>query len=213
MNSEQKLAQAREHWEQLSALESHLRSDDFQLIAGIDEAGRGPLAGPVVAAAVILPADCVILGVDDSKKLSARKREYLAEQIKEQAVAYAYGVIDQLIIDKINILQATFCAMIKAVEQLSVKPDYLLIDGQNTIDLDFSQTAIIDGDAKSVSIAAASILAKTYRDSLMIKVAEYYPQYEFDKHKGYGTSLHIQAIQQYGICPLHRKSFCEKFIS
>ncbi len=213
MNNDEKIELARRHWEQLSSYESLLRSDRAKLVAGIDEAGRGPLAGPVVAAAVILPADCMICGVDDSKKLSARKREFLAQQIKEQAIAYAYGVIDQKVIDQINILQASLLAMLKAVKQLSVQPDHLLIDGPYQINMALSQTAVIGGDAKSVSIAAASILAKTYRDSLMVEMAEIYPQYDFAKHKGYGTASHIQAIRQYGICPIHRRSFCGKFVS
>jgi ribonuclease HII len=177
------------------------------IVAGIDEAGRGPLAGPVVAGAVILPQDTKIFGINDSKKLSEKKREELAEIIKKEAIAWSLGIVDAEIIDEINILQATKLAMQKAVEGLSHCPNYLLIDAVTIPNLAIQQKGIIGGDQVSVSVAAASILAKTTRDSLMLEYHEQYPQYGFRQHKGYGTAEHIEALQTYGVSPIHRKTF------
>jgi len=180
----------------------------LQFVSGIDEAGRGPLAGPVVAAAVILPKDIFIDGVNDSKKLTEKKRSVLFEEIKQKAFSYGIGIVDSKIIDEINILQATFLAMRKALEQLSVKPNLVLVDGNHTIpNLQNKQQAIVSGDAKSACIACASILAKVTRDNMMLEYAKQYPQYNFEKHKGYGTKAHLEAISKYGPCPIHRMSF------
>jgi ribonuclease HII len=184
----------------------------FNLIAGIDEAGRGPLAGPVVAAAVILPQNLTIEGINDSKKLTPKKRELLFEEIKEKALSFSIAVVDNKIIDEINILQATFKAMASAAQDLKAKPDLLIIDGshkipQNYFSLPCPQEAIISGDAKSANIAAASILAKVARDKIMDDYAKLYPQYGFEKHKGYGTKAHMQAIEKFGACPIHRMTF------
>jgi ribonuclease HII len=180
----------------------------LQFIAGIDEAGRGPLAGPVAAAAVILPKDIIISGLNDSKQLPEKKREQLFGIIKEKALSYAIELVDNNIIDRINILQATFMAMSKAVSKLQHKPDLCLVDGNHKIpNLKFNQEALISGDAKSACIATASILAKVTRDRLMLEYAKLYPAYEFEKHKGYGTKKHIEALKRYGVCPIHRTTF------
>lgn len=182
-------------------------------IVGVDEVGRGPLAGPVVTAAVIMPlgADELIEGVDDSKKLSAKKREVLTEKIKERALAYAICELSPSVIDEINILQATRLCMKQAIEKLPFNADMVLVDGNMTLDISLPQRSVIHGDANSYSIGAASILAKTYRDALMVKYAEIYPQYAFEKNKGYGTAAHIKAIREYGLCPIHRRTFTTKF--
>ncbi len=176
-------------------------------IAGIDEAGRGPLAGPVVSAAVILPRTFDDGEVNDSKKLSAQKRERLYERIYAQAVAVGIGIVDSLEIDRINILQASLLAMAMATDNLIPRPDFLLIDGTFRIACDLPQLPIPKGDALSISIAAASIIAKVTRDRLMQIYHQYYPQYDFPQHKGYPTKAHQQAIQNFGCCPIHRKSF------
>ncbi len=185
----------------------------FKVVCGIDEAGRGPLAGPVYAAAVILKKGQTIEGVNDSKKLSEKKREALYNKIIDECLAYAIGVADEKEIDEINILQATFLAMKRAVDGLSVKPDCALVDGNQIPPLDCSVSTIIKGDSKSESIAAASILAKVERDRYMLKMAQKYPQYCFEKHKGYGTKLHYEMIEKYGICDIHRKSFLKKVLN
>lgn len=185
----------------------------FKVVCGIDEAGRGPLAGPVYAAAVILKKGQTIEGVNDSKKLSEKKREALYNKIIDECLAYAIGVADEKEIDEINILQATFLAMKRAVDGLSVKPDCALVDGNQIPPLDCSVTTVIKGDSKSESIAAASILAKVARDRYMLKMAQKYPQYCFEKHKGYGTKLHYEMIEKYGICDIHRKSFLKKVLN
>ena len=177
------------------------------MICGIDEAGRGPLAGPVAAGAVILPKDCTLLHLNDSKKLSEKRREELFVQIKEQAVAWCVGIVGPERIDEINILQATYEAMRQAIAGLGVKPDILLNDAVEIPGVDIMQVPIIKGDAKSVSIAAASILAKVTRDHMMVEYDQLFPDYGFAKHKGYGTAAHIQAIQELGPCPIHRRSF------
>ena len=177
------------------------------MICGIDEAGRGPLAGPVAAGAVILPKDCTLLYLNDSKKLSEKRREELFVQIKEQAVAWCVGIVGPERIDEINILQATYEAMRQAISGLGVKPDILLNDAVEIPGVDIMQVPIIKGDAKSVSIAAASILAKVTRDHMMAEYDQLFPDYGFAKHKGYGTAAHIQAIKELGPCPIHRRSF------
>lgn len=185
----------------------------FKVVCGIDEAGRGPLAGPVYAAAVILKKGQTIEGVNDSKKLSEKKREALYNKIIDECLAYAIGVADEKEIDEINILQATFLAMKRAVDGLSIKPDCALVDGNQIPPLDCSVSTIIKGDSKSESIAAASILAKVARDRYMLEMAQKYPQYCFEKHKGYGTKLHYEMIEKYGICDIHRKSFLKKVLN
>ena len=182
----------------------------YKSVCGVDEAGRGPLAGPVCAAAVILPAGVIIDGVNDSKKLSEKKRESLFDVIREQALSYsiAYATVDE--IEEINILNATMLAMRRAIDGLDIKADYAMIDGNKIPPLDIDAECIVKGDAKSMSIACASILAKVSRDRLLYKYAEEYPMYGFDKHKGYGTKVHREAILKYGPCPYHRKSFLKK---
>lgn len=185
----------------------------YRLVAGVDEVGRGPLAGPVVAAAVILPLEEEkrILGINDSKKLSAKKREALAEQIKEAAIAYAIREVSHEVIDEINILQATRLAMKGAIEQLVPPPDFVLTDGNMTLDIAVGQESIVKGDAKVASIGAASILAKVYRDALMAEYAKQFPWYGFERNAGYGTKEHVDAIREMGICTIHRKTFVKKF--
>lgn len=186
----------------------------YKFIAGVDEVGRGPLAGPVVCASVIMPLDehSIIDGVDDSKKLSAKKREILSEKIKEKAIAYSIFELDNNVIDDINILQATRLCMKKAIENLSVKPDLVLTDGDMTLDIDIKQKSIVGGDAKSYIIGSASIIAKVYRDELMKNYAKIYDGYGFEKNMGYGTSVHINGIREKGLCPIHRKTFTKKIL-
>lgn len=184
----------------------------YNLICGVDEVGRGPLAGPVVCAAVIMPKDDIIEGVDDSKKLTPKKREKLDVLIREKAIAYSICLIEPQIIDEINILQATRLCMKNAVESLSVKPDFVLTDGNMTLDIQLPQRHVVGGDANSYSIGAASVIAKVYRDALMDKYAQEYPAYGFEKNKGYGTAAHIAAIKECGLCPIHRRSFTKKWV-
>ena len=191
----------------LFEFETKASHQGFKNIAGIDEAGRGPLAGPVVAAAVILPSQVNIPGLNDSKKLSTKKREELFPKIQEISVFYGVAVVDQKVIDKINILQAARLAMKQAVETLKITPGLLLIDGNQKIDSTLNQWAIVKGDSRSLSIAAASVLAKVTRDRIMDDYHKLYPQYEFNRHKGYGTKLHRNLIQEYGPCPIHRNTF------
>ena len=191
----------------LLEFETKAREREFSNIAGVDEAGRGPLAGPVVAAAVIFSSSIDIAGLDDSKKLSAKKREALFPKIQEKAIAYGMSVVDPGVIDEINILQAARLAMKQAVDQLNPVPDLLLIDGNQKIESSLDQWAIIKGDSKSLSIAAASVLAKVTRDRIMEDYHKLYPQYKFDRHKGYGTKLHRTLIQEHGPCPIHRSTF------
>ena len=185
---------------------------DYQYICGIDEVGRGPLAGPVCAGAVILPKDAEILYVNDSKKLSGKKREELYKEITEQAIAYKTVFMSHEVIDEINILQATYKAMRQAVNELNPQPDLLLIDAVHIPELEVKQVSIIKGDAKSFSIAAASIVAKVERDHLMEKYDELYPEYGFAGNKGYGSKEHIEAIKKYGPCPIHRRTFIKNFL-
>ena len=191
----------------LFEFESKASHQGFKNIAGIDEAGRGPLAGPVVAAAVIFPSKVNIPGLNDSKKLSANKREELFPKIQEISVAFGLAVVDQKVIDKINILQAARLAMKQAVETLKITPGLLLIDGNQKIDSTLNQWTIVKGDSRSLSIAAASVLAKVTRDRIMDSYHKLYPQYEFNRHKGYGTRLHRNLIQEHGPCPIHRRTF------
>ena len=194
-------------------IERELLSKGYRYIVGVDEVGRGPLAGPVVCAAVVMPLDeeLLIEGVDDSKKLSEKKRETLSTLIKEGAIAYTIVEVSEKIIDEINILEATRLGMKQAVEGLSVTPDIVLTDGNMTIDIPFKQHSVIGGDALSYSIGAASIIAKVHRDHMMDEYAKEYPAYAFEKNKGYGTAVHIQAIKEQGLCPIHRRTFTKKF--
>lgn len=185
-----------------------------QYIAGVDEVGRGPFAGPVVCAAVILPLEKknLIEGIDDSKKLKEGERERLAELIRERAIAYKICEVDNKTIDRINILQATKLCMKQAVEGLAVEPDVVFVDGNFKIDISLPQQTLIKGDALSYSIGAASILAKVYRDRLMCEFDKIYPQYGFAQHKGYGTKMHRDAIREYGLCEIHRRTFIKNYL-
>ncbi len=187
--------------------ERELLSRGYKYICGVDEVGRGPLA----CAAVIMPFDDIIEGVDDSKKLSAKKREELASLIEKKAVALNICLVEPEKIDEINILEATKLCMKNAVEGLKIKPDFVITDGNMKLDIDMEQASIVKGDALSYTIGSASIVAKVYRDKLMDVYAEIYPQYGFEKHKGYGTSAHIDAIKTNGLCPVHRRSFTKKW--
>ena len=207
---EQSLQKERQRLAEMRRYEEQYK--DCRFICGIDEAGRGPLAGPVVAGAVILPADCEILYLNDSKKLSAAKREQLYDEIMEKAIAVGVGMASPARIDEINILQATYEAMRTAVSELGVKPDILLNDAVTIPGIEIRQVPIIKGDAKSVSIAAASIIAKVTRDRLMIQYEEVLPGYGFAKHKGYGSKEHIEAIRKLGPTPIHRRTFIKNFI-
>lgn len=198
--------------EEMLKYEKELYLKGYEYICGIDEAGRGPLCGPVVAAAVILKKGDKIEGVNDSKKLSEKKREEIFEIIKERAVAYSVGIVDEKTIDEINILEATRLAMKKAVEGLNIKPEYALVDAEKKVPINVPYTPIIKGDALSESIAAASIIAKVTRDRMVIEMDKKYPEYSFAKNKGYGTKEHTEAIKKYGLCDVHRRSFCKKFM-
>lgn len=200
-------------YHEMSYYENQLREKGYRYIAGLDEAGRGPLAGPVVASAVILPPDTelVIPGVDDSKKLSSLRRGKILEEIKEKAIAWAVGIVDVETIDQINILQATKKAMKQAVEGLQTSPEILLIDAVELAQVSLPQQPLIHGDALSVSIAAASIVAKETRDAMMIALDSLYPEYGFASNKGYGSAQHIAALRKYGPCPIHRRTFIKNF--
>ena len=192
-------------------IESSVRDEGYEIICGVDEAGRGPLAGPVCAAAVILPMGLEIPGLTDSKKLTDKKRRELFPIIKEQAIAYGIGLASHEEIDEINILQATYLAMERALAQLSVKPDIALIDGNRAKDFGLPVRTVVKGDSLSMNIAAASILAKVTRDDLMLELAEKYPEYGFEVHKGYGTKAHYEALRAHGASEIHRKTFLKKF--
>lgn len=194
-------------------IENNLYNQGYKYICGVDEAGRGPLCGPVVASAVILPKDICIEGVNDSKKLSEKKREKLYDEIMARALAVGIGISDVDVIEKVNILNATKLAMIQAINDLQITPDYVIVDGNQKIDITIPLDTVIKGDSKSESIACASIIAKVTRDRMLLKYDKEYPEYGFSKHKGYGTKLHIEAIKEYGITPIHRPSFCKKFIN
>ncbi len=197
---------------EMSSYEKKAREDGYKYIAGVDEAGRGPLAGPVVAACVILPEDIFIEGLNDSKQLSLSKREYLFDIIRKKAVSWGVGIIDQTIIDRVNILNATKMAVKQAVKSTDVEPGLLLLDALRISDIDIEQVSIIKGDCKSISIAAASVMAKVTRDRILVEIDSIYPQYGFKKHKGYGTRDHMDAIKKYGICPIHRMSFTKMLL-
>ena len=197
----------------LKEQENELRKKGFNAICGIDEAGRGPLAGPVVVASVIMPADSMIEGVNDSKKISEKKREKIYEQILEEAISYGVAIIGQDEIDQINILNATKKGLTLSLQELTQKPDLILVDALNGIDtMGIPYDSIIKGDAKCYSIAAASIIAKVTRDRIMREWDKVYPEYGFEKHKGYGTAAHIAAIRENGLCPIHRRSFTKNFV-
>lgn len=198
---------------ELSKYEEEHYKKGIELIAGIDEAGRGPLAGPVVAAAVILPKHALIEGVNDSKKISEKKREIIFEDIINSAIAWGVGIVDNNVIDEINILNATRMAMHKAIEELSVQPEFILIDAEKKVDTNnIPYLPIVKGDALSISIAAASIIAKVTRDRMMREYDKIFPVYGFEKHKGYGTKMHTEAIKENGICMIHRKSFLKNIV-
>lgn len=202
-----------ERLKKLKEIENDLHKKEFKNICGIDEAGRGPLAGPVVVAGVIMPENSMIEGVNDSKKVSEKKREMLYDKILEEAISYSVSIIGQDVIDDINILNATKMGLTKVVEEQKIKPDLIIVDALNHIDTKgIPYDSIIKGDAKCYSIAAASIIAKVTRDRIMRQWDEIYPQYGFSKHKGYGTKMHIEAIKEYGLCPIHRKSFTKHFV-
>ena len=199
--------------ELLKEKENELRKRGFNSICGIDEAGRGPLAGPVVVASVIMPAESNIEGVNDSKKISEKKREKLYEQILDEAISYGVGIVGQDEIDEINILNATKKGLTMSLQELTVKPDLIIVDALNHIDtMGIPYESIIKGDAKCYSISAASIIAKVTRDRIMREWDKVYPEYGFERHKGYGTSAHIEAIKEYGLCPIHRRSFTSHFL-
>ena len=191
--------------------ESKLHERGIKYVCGVDEVGRGPFAGPVVCAAVIMPEGDIIEGVDDSKKLSAKMRQKLSELIRQKAVAWAICRVEPQVIDDINILQATRLCMKNAVESLEIKPDFVLTDGNMTLDIDIEQRSIVKGDAQCYCIGAASIIAKVYRDALMAEYAAVYPGYGFEKNAGYGTAAHIAAIKAQGLTPIHRRSFTGKW--
>lgn len=207
--TEEKLQSERDRLEKMKEYE--YRYESHVLVCGLDEAGRGPLAGPVAAGAVILPRDCEILFLNDSKKLSEKRREELFEEIKEKAVAYGVGVVGADRIDEINILQATYEAMRLAISSLGAEPEVLLNDAVTIPGIKLPQVPIIKGDGKSVSIAAASIMAKVTRDHMMEEYDKLFPEYGFAKHKGYGTAAHIAALRELGPCPIHRRSFIKNF--
>lgn len=201
----------RERLIKLCEFENEAYEKGYNSIAGIDEAGRGPLAGPVVAAAVILPKDALIEGVNDSKKISEKKREKLYDDIINNAISWGVGIVDHTVIDEINILNATRRAMKLAIQNLSVRPDFILIDAEKKVDTDgIPYLPIIKGDALSISIGAASIIAKVTRDRMMREYDKIFPMYGFEKHKGYGTKAHVEAIKEFGPCMIHRRSFLTK---
>ena len=200
---------ARDRFEEMQRYERELQQQGVTLVAGVDEVGRGPLAGPVVAAAVILPVEFSVLGIDDSKKLSEKKREELYDKILEHCICYALGIVDHQDIDRINILQATRLAMQLAIEGLGVQPEHVLIDALVLPAVPLPQTGIIRGDSASVSIAAASIIAKVTRDRMMQDFHQQYPGYCFDRNKGYGTREHYEGIRRQGLCGIHRRTFLQ----
>ena len=209
--SEEKLALERVRLEGMREFEN--KYSDLAYVAGIDEAGRGPLAGPVVAAAVILPKDIFLPFLNDSKKVTEKRRDVLFDEIKQNAIAYGIGIASNTLIDEINISQATYEAMREAINSLEKTPDVLLVDAVHIPDINIKQVGIVKGDAKSVNIAAASILAKVTRDRIMAEYDKIYPEYGFASNKGYGTATHIAALKEVGPCAIHRKSFIGNFVS
>ncbi|WP_428260631.1 ribonuclease HII [Gallibacter sp. Marseille-QA0791] len=215
MTKQERLKKQQERLKEMKARETELHRQGYVNIAGVDEVGRGPLAGPVVAAAVVLPEDFDVLGIDDSKKLSEKRREELFDVILEKAVAWGIGMADHSTIDEINILQATKLAMKDAIADLSGKLegiDYVIFDAVKINDLKLPQEAVIKGDSKILAVAAASIVAKVTRDRMMVAYAEEYPGYGFEKNKGYGTKQHYEGIARQGICPIHRKTFLKNVL-
>ena len=213
MTDEKKEFKLQKEMERIEALRANENEYDYcEFICGIDEAGRGPLSGPVVAGAVVLPKGCRILYVNDSKKLSSKKREELFDVIMREAISVGVGIISPSRIDEINILQATYEAMREAIQKLTITPDILLNDAVRIPRIDIAQVPIIKGDAKSITIGAASIIAKVTRDRMMIEYAQIFPEYGFENHKGYCTAAHIQALKEYGPCPIHRRSFIKNFV-
>lgn len=215
MTKQERLKKQQERLKEMKARETELHRQGYVNITGVDEVGRGPLAGPVVAAAVVLPEDFDVLGIDDSKKLSEKRREELFDVILEKAVAWGIGMADHSTIDEINILQATKLAMKDAIADLSGKLegiDYVIFDAVKINDLKLPQEAVIKGDSKILAVAAASIVAKVTRDRMMVAYAEEYPGYGFEKNKGYGTKQHYEGIARQGICPIHRKTFLKKVL-
>jgi len=193
---------------QMWQIEDEIRQKGYEIICGCDEVGRGPLAGPVVAAAVILPRDVMLWGINDSKKISEKKREELDEQIRDKAIAIGIAEISAQVIDEMNILEASRLAMVQAVSNLNKKVDFVMIDGlENPRMKEWPQQAVVKGDGKCISIAAASIVAKVYRDKLMVEMAKKYPQFGFEENKGYGTKKHYAALKEFGPCEIHRRSF------
>ncbi|MGN0703702.1 MAG: ribonuclease HII [Lentihominibacter sp.] len=207
MTKEERLEKQKQRLAEMKVPEAELHAKGYKYIAGVDEVGRGPLAGPVVAAAVILPEDFDVPGVDDSKKLSEKKREELFDIITERAVAYGIGMADHSIIDEINILQATKLAMKDAITGLQQQPDYILFDAMRIDDLETPQESVIKGDSKVLAVAAASIVAKVTRDRMMVEYSNEYPGYAFEKNKGYGTKAHYEGLREHGMCPIHRRTF------
>ncbi len=205
---EEELLRLQSMWE----IEHGLFEKGYTSIAGVDEAGRGPLAAEVYAAAVILPADICIEGLNDSKKISEKKREKLFDEICSVSLAYAVATASVQEIDTYNIRNATYMAMNRAIEALNIKPDYVIVDGDCIKECNYPYECIVKGDSKSMSIAAASILAKVSRDRHMMELSQKYPQYGFEKHKGYGTKVHIEALKEFGACEIHRKTFIKKFV-
>lgn len=217
MTKQERIERMKADFERMTVMERSIykdgnRNGSVKYIAGIDEVGRGPLAGPVVAAAVILPEDFEVLGVNDSKKLSEKRREELYEIIMRKAVSVGIGLRDNWVIDEINILEATKEAMLQAVNELEIKPEHLLIDALNLDKPEIPQTAVIKGDASSISIAAASIIAKVTRDRMMIEYSKQYPDYAFERNKGYGTAAHYEGLDRAGISDIHRRSFLVKYM-
>lgn len=205
-NKQEKKFFLKKEYEKRTEFENKCYNKGYNYICGIDEVGRGPLAGPVVAAAVILKKDSYFEGLNDSKKLSKVKREKLCEQIKKEAISYSIIEIDNIEIEKYNIYRATQIAMLRAIEGLTVNPDFLLIDAM-PLDVTIPNVSIVKGDEKSISIAAASIIAKVYRDNLMVEYSKKYPHYDFENNAGYGTPKHLAGIEKYGICSIHRRDF------
>lgn len=191
--------------------ERELTNAGYRYICGVDEVGRGPLAGPVVCAAVIMPLDDIIDGVDDSKKLTAKRREQLSAEITKRALGCAICCVEPQTIDEINILEATRLCMKRAIESLGIEPDFVITDGNMTLDIDIPQKSIVRGDARSYVIGAASVAAKVYRDAIMDGYAELYPEYAFERNKGYGTAAHMAAIEKFGLTPIHRRSFTKRW--
>lgn len=211
MTKEERLEKQKQRLAEMKIRETELHEQGYKHIAGVDEVGRGPLAGPVVAAAVILPEDFNVPGIDDSKKLSEKRREELYDVIVEKAEAFGIGMADHQVIDEINILQATKEAMRQAIAKLERKPDYIIFDAMTIEDVDIPQESVIKGDARVLAVAAASIVAKVTRDRMMVEYSAEYPGYALEKNKGYGTKAHYEGLREHGMCPIHRRTFLKNF--